>query len=118
MLSHMDANGDCAISQDEFVAAVGPVTGDRPGFDAAVEAAARSLIQVADTDGNGVLDAGEYTRLAVVYGTHADAAGRAFGRLDQDRNGVLDAAEFMQAISQFFARRDPGGYGDIAFGYG
>jgi len=116
MLSHMDANGDCMISREEFVAAVGPDIRDRPGFDAAVEAAARSLIEVADTDANGVLDAGEYTRLAAAYGTQADAAGQAFGRLDQDRNGVLDAAELTLAISQFFASRDPGGYGDVAFG--
>ena len=118
MLAHMDANGDCVISRDEFVAAVGPGIGHRPGFDTAVEAAARSLIQVADIDGNGVLDAGEYTRLAAVYGAHADAAGRAFGRLDQDHNGVLDAAELTLAIRQFFASRDPDARGNVAFGYG
>ena len=118
MLSHMDANGDQEISRDEFVTAVGVGILDRPGFDAAVEAAARSLIQVADTDGNGALDAGEYTRLTAVYGARADEAGRAFGRLDQDRNGVLDAAELTLAISQFFASRDPGAQGNVAFGHG
>jgi tellurite resistance protein TerC len=116
MLAHMDANGDCVISRDEFVAAVGPGIGHRAGFDTAVEAAAGSLIQVADTDGNGVLDAGEYTRLAAVYGAHADAAERAFGRLDHDRNGVLDAAELRLAIRQFFASRDPDAPGSVAFG--
>jgi hypothetical protein len=118
MLAYMDANGDRVISRDEFVAAVGPGIGHRPGFDTAVEAAARSLIEVADTDGNGVLDAGEYTRLAAVYGARADGAGRAFGRLDQDRNGVLDAAELTLAIRQFFASRDPDARGNVAFGYG
>ena len=116
MLAHMDANGDCVISRDEFVAAVGPGIGHRAGFDTAVEAAVGSLIQVADTDGNGVLDAAEYARLAAVYGTHADAAERAFGRLDQDRNGVLDAAELRLAIRQFFASRDPDAPGNVAFG--
>jgi Ca2+-binding EF-hand superfamily protein len=118
MLAHMDTNGDRVISRDEFVAAVGPGIGHRAGFDTAVEAAARSLLQVADTDGNGVLDPGEYTRLAAVYGAHADAAERAFGRLDQDRNGVLDAAELTLAIRQFFASRDPDAQGSAAFGYG
>ena len=116
MLAHMDANGDCVISRDEFVAAVGPGIGHHSGFNAAVEAAAGSLIQVADTDGNGVLDAAEYARLAAVYGAHADAADRAFGRLDQDRNGVLDAAELTLAIRQFFASRDPDAPGNVAFG--
>jgi tellurite resistance protein TerC len=116
MLAHMDANRDCVISRDEFVAAVGPGIGHRAGFNTAVEAAAGSLIQVADTDGNGVLDAAEYARLAAVYGAHADAAERAFGRLDQDRNGVLDAAELRLAIRQFFASRDPDAPGNVAFG--
>ena len=35
MLAHMDANGDRVISRDEFVAAVGPGVGYRPGFDTA-----------------------------------------------------------------------------------
>jgi tellurite resistance protein TerC len=117
MLSRMDADRDLVISQDEFVAAVGRDTGDRPGFDAAVGAAANTLVQVADTDGNGVLDTREYTRLAAVYGARADQARRAFGRLDQDRNGVLDAAELTSAISQFFGSRDPRARGGVAFGH-
>ena len=117
MLSHMDANGDRMISREEFVTAVGADIADRPGFEAAVGAAARSLIQVADADGNGVLDTGEYTRLAAVYGARADQAERAFSRLDQDRNGVLDIAELTTAISQFFASRDPGARGNVAFGH-
>ena len=96
---------------------MGPDLADRPGFYAAVGATARSLIQVADADGNGVLILWEYTRLAAVYGARADQAERAFGRLDQDRNGTLDATELTLAISQFFASRDPGGYGNAAFGY-
>ena len=117
MLSHLDANRDGVISREEFVAGVGPDLAGRPEFDAAIGATARSLLQVADADGNGVLDPGEYTRLAAVYGARADQAERAFGRLDQDRNGVLDATELTLAISQFFASRDPGGYGNVAFGH-
>jgi tellurite resistance protein TerC len=116
MLSYMDANGDCVITLDEFVTALGQARRDRQGFDSAVGASARSLIQVADQDGNGVLDPAEYTRLATVFGARADEAGRAFGRLDQDRNGVLDATELTLAISQFFAGHRPGARGDLAFG--
>jgi EF hand len=58
MLAHMDVNLDGAISREEFVTAVGQDIADRPGFDAAVGAATRTLIQVADADGNGVLDPG------------------------------------------------------------
>ena len=117
MLAHLDANHDAQISRDEFVTGVGLEIVDRPGFDAAVGSTVRTLIQVADTDGNGVLDPGEYTRLAAAYGARADQARRAFSRLDQDRNGVLDAAELTTAISQFFASRDRRARGNVAFGY-
>jgi tellurite resistance protein TerC len=116
MLSHLDANRDQQISREEFVAGVGPQVAARPEFDAAVGAAARSLIQVADADGHGVLDPAAYTRLAAVYGAGAEEAERAFGRLDRDRNGVLDAAELTLAIRQFFASRDPHALGNVAFG--
>ena len=108
LLSHMDADGDQEISQDEFIVAIVRTIKDRPGFDAAVRIAADALIQVADQDGNGVLDPAEYVRLAAVFGTRADDAALAFDRLDQDQNGVLDTAELASAISQFFTGRDPG----------
>lgn len=125
MLTHMDANGDQVISRDEFVTAAGREISDRAGFDAAAGATARTVIQVADADGNSVLDPAEYARLAALYGVGADQATRSFGRLDLDRNGVLDAAELGQAISQFFVPR--GGHrgrgqglggGPLALGHG
>ena len=82
-----------------------------------LRAAARALIQAADEDGNGVLDTGEYTRLASVYGASAEEAGRAFTQLDLDRNGVLDTAELAAAISQFFADPDTAAAGNLAFGH-
>lgn len=108
LLSHMDADGNQEISLDEFAGALGRTVKDRPGFDAAVLTAADALVRAADQDGNGVLDPGEYARLAAVYGARADEAARAFDRLDQDHNGVLDTAELAQAISQFFIGEDFG----------
>ncbi len=103
MLAHMDTDGNQEISRDEFAAGLERAVEDRRGFGTAVRAAAVTLIQVADRDGNGVLDAGEWRQLAAVYGTRADEAERTFGRLDLDRNGVLDTAELSLGIGQFFA---------------
>lgn len=116
LLAHMDANGDRQITPDEFATAAGRAIQDRPRFDAAIRAAARSLIQAADRDRNGVLDAAEYARLAAAYGASTRQAARAFAQLDLDRNGVLDTAELTQAISQFFTSPDPGAPGNLAFG--
>ena len=116
LLRHMDTNGDQEITPDEFAAATGRTIDDRPGFDTAVRTAAHSLIQVADRDRNGVLDAGEYTQLAAVYGASAEQAGRAFIRLDLDHNGFLDTPELTLAITEFFASPDAAAPGNVAFG--
>jgi Ca2+-binding EF-hand superfamily protein len=117
LLAHMDANGDQQITLDEFATAAGRPIEDRPGFDAAVRTAAHGLIQVADRDGNGVLDIAEYAQLTRAYGASAEEAARAFGRLDLDHNGVLDLAELAAAITEFFASRDTGARGNLAFGH-
>ncbi len=116
LLAHMDADGDQQITPDEFTASLERGIDDQPGFDAAVRVAARTLIQVADEDGNGVLDSGEYTRLAGAYGASPGEAARAFAQLDLDRNGFLDTAELAAAISQFFASPDTAAPGNLAFG--
>ena len=117
LLSHMDVDGDQEITPDEFAAALGHTITDRPGFDTAVRTVARTLLQIADRDGNGALDPGEYARLAAAYGASPKEAARAFDRLDQDRNGMLDTAELALAISQFFTSRDPDACGNVAFGH-
>ncbi len=117
LLPHMDADGDQEISRDEFVAGLGHAIKDRPAFGTAVHTAARALLHMADQDGNGALDAGEYARLAAVYGARPEEAARAFDRLDQDRNGMLDTAELALAIRQFFTSRDPDACGNVAFGH-
>ena len=63
-----------------------------------------------------MLDTGEYTQLAAVYGASAEQAGQAFGRLDLDHNGFLDVSELTLAITEFFASRDPAAPGNLAFG--
>ena len=84
MLAHLDANDDAQISRDEFVTGVGRDIADRPGFDAAVGSTARTLIQVADVDGNGVLDAAELTAAISQFFASRDPRARgnvAFGYL-------------------------------------
>ena len=113
----MDANGDQEITTDEFFAAIGRTIDDRPGFDTAVRTAAHGLIQMADRDRNGVLDAAEYSRLAAVYGASAEQAGLAFSQLDLDHNGYLDTPELSVATTEFFVSRDTAVPGNVAFGH-
>ena len=116
LLARMDANGDQQVTPGEFIGSLGRPADEQPGFTLAVRAAARALLDAADQDGNGVLDTGEYARLASAYGASHRQAARAFARLDRDRNGVIDAAELTSAISQFLTSPDTGIPGNLAFG--
>jgi tellurite resistance protein TerC len=116
LLTHMDENGDDQITPEEFARSIGRARADQRGFDAAVKAAAAGLIRVAGQDGNALLTAGEYARLAGVFGAGPAEAARAFARLDLDRNGLLDRAELTEAIRQFFTSPDPAVPGNLAFG--
>jgi tellurite resistance protein TerC len=116
LLAHMDANGDQQITLDEFATAVGRPVQDRAGFNAAVGAAANTLIAAADRDRDGTLNPAEYAELVAAYGTSTSQAARAFRRLDLDRNGVLDGTEYALAITQFFTSSDPRVPGNLAFG--
>jgi tellurite resistance protein TerC len=117
LLVHMDSNGDQQITLSEFASSIGRAIADQPGFDAAISAAAFSLLQAADMDGNGVLDTEEYARLTAAYGASTQQASQAFRALDLDHNGVIDLAELTQAIRQFFTSPDPRTPGNLAFGH-
>lgn len=117
LLAHMDSDGDQEITPGEFAASLGRSIDDQPGFEAAISATASALLQAADTDGNGVLDGGEYARLTAAYGASVQQASHAFHQLDLDHNGVLDVAELTQAIRQFFTSPDPHTPGNLTFGH-
>jgi tellurite resistance protein TerC len=117
LLAHMDVNHDQQITPEEFAASIGRDIADQPGFDAAISAAASSLLQAADTDGNGVLDRSEYAQLTAAYGASTRPADQAFRQLDRDHNGVLDITELTEAIRQFYTSPDPESVGNLAFGH-
>ncbi|MFF9090623.1 EF-hand domain-containing protein [Streptomyces sp. NPDC014991] len=92
----MDADGDGRVTLREYAAWAGAHT-----FDDVCRPALGSLFDLADTDGDGMLDREEFTRLREVLGNSAGNAGEAFDALDADGDGRVDRDEYLSAIRAF-----------------
>ncbi|MGW7052645.1 EF-hand domain-containing protein [Streptomyces sp. NPDC054887] len=96
VFASMDANGDGQVTFEEYAAWAGAQT-----FDDVCRDALGSLFDLADTDGDGMLDRTEFARLREVLGNAADNAATAFDALDTDGDGRISRDEYLIAIRAF-----------------
>jgi Ca2+-binding EF-hand superfamily protein len=74
------------------------------------------VFDIADADGNGVIDLAEFTTWMHAYGVGARDTIEAFDLLDADDDGVLSRAEMLQAAEDFYNAEDPVVAGNWLFG--
>lgn len=101
LLSLGDADGDGALSADEYVAArTDPAfrSKDRPGKGEVC----RTLFDLLDSDDNGSLDEGEFLRAADFLCMSDDSARAYFEELDTDGDGRISPQEFLKAVKRFY----------------
>ncbi|MBT2442940.1 EF-hand domain-containing protein [Streptomyces sp. ISL-36] len=92
----MDANGDGRVTFEEYAAWAGAES-----FEKVCRPALGSLFDLADTDADGSLDRGEFTRLREALGNPADNAGAAFDALDADGDGRVDRDAYLASIRAY-----------------
>jgi Ca2+-binding EF-hand superfamily protein len=115
--SRMDADGDGRISEDEFLASVQHSIVEQPGgFDRVIGPIADAVLNLCDTDGDGVLDQGEVTTMLGAFGVSDADAAQAFARLDRDHNGKLTRQELTAAVQEFYCSADADAPGNWFYG--
>lgn len=100
MAAMADTDRDHRISPEEFHTWI-ENHWDNETFDREIAPLAQSVIDLADADGNGVLDRDELTRLLLGCDRSPAEAAAIFTRLDLDGSGAIDTAELITAIREF-----------------
>ncbi|AHH93428.1 EF-hand domain-containing protein [Kutzneria albida] len=106
-----DADGDGRITREEFVAAVEKGLLSDPNYLDVIAAAADTVFDAADVNGDGVLNQTEVVALYSGAGVGAAAAIGAFKQIDTNGDGSISREEWQQSVRGAFTSTDPGSTG-------
>jgi Ca2+-binding EF-hand superfamily protein len=117
LVSNMDVDGDREITPDEFRTGMrATFVTPSGGFDEFFRPAAQAIIDVADTDDDGIVSRHEFRRVQEAFGTPPVKIDEAFARLDADGDGFLSHQEIMDAFRDYYTKEDPQNPGNWLFG--
>ncbi|MBB5868804.1 Ca2+-binding EF-hand superfamily protein [Allocatelliglobosispora scoriae] len=112
LVTACDRNADDKLDAREYhIGMTWAFVQDEEGYDRIFHPAVKAVMELADTDGDGSLQAGEFRAMQLAFGTPADEIDEAFAGLDRDGSGSLTVDELLRAARQFYTSpddRDPG----------
>lgn len=97
-----DVDQDGSIDPEEFkrISTESLLDRGRAGFAEVLEPCISAVTDLADEDGDGLVNQVEFTRWLNAVGVQADPA-ELFARLDVDGSGVLSRDELIEAVRQY-----------------
>lgn len=109
------SRGELALSPSEFRDAMVAAYIDGDRFDQSFLPLAKSVAQLADTDGDGKVGPAEFRILQAAFGTSDDDSERAFTTLARTQD-ALTVDELVQAVREYYTSPDPSAPGNSLFG--
>ncbi|HEX6343841.1 EF-hand domain-containing protein [Umezawaea sp.] len=113
LVQHCDADRDGRISPREYQRAMALALVDGGAFDVVFPEAVASLLDIADTNGDGRVDAAEFEVLLTARGLSEAECGLAFTHLDTDGDGAVSVQEYVAAVKDYYtnpAQDTPGSW--------
>ncbi|KAA2258825.1 hypothetical protein F0L68_23690 [Solihabitans fulvus] len=96
------------ISVEEFrVVVTAHTLGHSDGYTQLFQPVVLALVDIADTNGDGVIEKTEGIRLLIALGTAEADAEKAFQAIDVDQDGQLSVHELVAAFRAYFLSEDP-----------
>ncbi|MCT9094157.1 EF-hand domain-containing protein [Streptomyces sp. ASQP_92] len=108
MMLPADADGDGRVTRAEYIQAIVALADMPDLYEDTIGRCALTYVEAADVNGDGLVDAREFTTLhqANVDGLSDGAVAEVFHRLDRDGDGYLTADEMRQGFTEFFTSPD------------
>ena len=119
LASVADPDEDGTITLDEYKKAfAGGLLETEASFEQGYRPFLEAIMAVADTDGNGMLDADEHVRwTGSLMGLPEADAREVHRRLDSDGDGLITTSDLLQAIHDFYFDDSPDGAGSFLLGH-
>ncbi len=111
-----DADRDGGVDLVEWLAWWDEVLSDEERYEGEVAVVTRTLFDIFDTDGDGVLGPDEFCNFYGVYGLDSAMARQVFAALDMDGDGTVTRHELVAMAHEFYRSDDPDAPGNRLFG--
>lgn len=111
-----DTDGDGGVDLDEWLASWDGVLRSDDRYEVEVATVVRRLLELFDTDEDGVLGPREFADFFGIYGLSTDLAHSTFARLDADGDGMITRAELLEISHEFYRGNDPDAPGNHLYG--
>ncbi|WP_394842102.1 EF-hand domain-containing protein [Pendulispora brunnea] len=117
MVAAADLDGDRRLSPEEFRAGMtGAFVETDGGFERNFRPLVQAAMDIADTDGDGVLSFPEFEIFQHAVHTPDDLIPQAFKHLDRDKSGTLTVDELVEAARDFYTSTDESATGNWMYG--
>jgi juvenile hormone diol kinase len=111
-----DANDDGGVDLSEWLKYWAAVLRSEDRYQTEAVAVATRLLELFDTDEDGVLEVDEFCDFYSIFGQSMDLARQIFAELDVNDDGVISRDELLEMVHQFYRSDDPTAPGNRLYG--
>ncbi|WP_326699910.1 EF-hand domain-containing protein [Streptomyces sp. NBC_01754] len=102
-LAEQSGSAQAGITEDNFLRATEQLlfSEGEAAFNRALGPVVKSLVDLSDTNGDGVLDSNEFEAWLVAIGLPAGQAGEVLRKVDTNGDGVLSEDELLRVVREY-----------------
>ena len=116
MRASADSDADGGVDLEEWLSYWEEVTEDEERYEEEIGSHIDRILELFDTDEDGILEANEFCDFYGVYGLSAALARSVFVELDANSDGAVSREELREMADQFYLGDDPDAPGNLFFG--
>ncbi len=116
LAGQIGADEEGSLTRPQFRESMDAAFIQGPRFAQVLRPAARAVVRLCDTDGDGQISRAEFETMQRAYGTSARDIAAAFQAIDTNGDGQLSTGELERAMQDFYVGKKPMAPGNWLFG--